>query len=94
MGEAVVPEHDIAGIAVAVDRLLTVVELANDIVFGRRLVEILRGVGLVEFFVAARPDGKRATARWHEIDIADDAEVEGMGIAVTGQRRDGVLAIG
>ena len=94
MAHAVVPEHDIAGPAVAIHvRHLTHLVLVGK-VCGRFIENIAPGEVVVENPVAARPDGESAAVRPHVVDVPHDAEVEGMGVHVAAQGAGRRVALG
>ena len=90
VAHAVVPEHDVAGLAVAVHGWRAVHLFLVGQVLGRSIEDVAPGEILVENPVAARPNGESAAAGIHVVDVPHDAEVKGMGVHVatygTGRR--------
>ena len=84
VSEAVVPEHDVTGLAVDFDAGETVVE-------GQVLLQIRRGavavaavIVEVEAPVAAGPDLETAAQGWNGVDIANHSEVKWVAVEVAG----------
>ena len=90
MAHAVVPEYDVAGLAVTVHGSHTAHLVLVGQVFRRLVEDIAPGEIPVENPVAARPDGESAASGFHVVDVTHDAEVKGMGVHVathgTGRR--------
>ena len=92
VAEAVVPEHDVAGLAVAVHRRRPVDALHGRVVRLGRVAQVAGAKGVVELAVAARPHAEAAAGGDDVVDVAHHAEVEGMAVAVAAHRRAWAVA--
>ena len=87
------PEHDVAGLAVAFHRRRLPVDALHDrVVRLAGVAQVAGAKGVVERAVAARPHVEAAAAGGHVVDVAHHAEVERVAVAVAAHRRARAVA--
>ena len=88
------PEDNVPGFAMGIDGRLLVDAFAGWLVVRGRIPEILRCKGGIQRDVAARPHHEAAATRRHVVDITNDAQMEGVSIAVAAEWSRRMVAVG